>query len=54
LLALGFLLAFIKAVKTGQFDDNYTPSIRILLEDTPTNTKPTQPASINPTKQKAQ
>ncbi len=31
--ALIFLGAFIWAVKTGQFDDNKTPSIRILFED---------------------
>jgi len=33
LVALGFLGAFIWAVKTGQYDDNYTPSIRILFDD---------------------
>ena len=31
--ALIFLGAFIWAVKTGQFDDNDTPSIRILFDD---------------------
>ena len=29
-----FLVAFIWAVKTGQFDDSYTPSVRILFDDT--------------------
>lgn len=33
LLALGFLAAFFWAVKNGQYDDEYTPSVRILLED---------------------
>jgi cbb3-type cytochrome oxidase maturation protein len=33
LVALGFLAAFIWAVKTGQFDDKYTPSIRILMDE---------------------
>ncbi len=33
ILALGFLLAFFWAVRTGQFDDDYTPSVRILLDD---------------------
>ena len=33
LIALGFLVAFIWAVSTGQYEDDYTPSIRILLED---------------------
>lgn len=32
-VALAFLLAFIWAVKTGQFDDSYTPSIRMLFDD---------------------
>jgi len=31
--ALIFLAMFIWAVKTGQYDDNYTPSVRILFED---------------------
>lgn len=31
--ALIFLGAFIWAVKNGQFDDNKTPSIRILFDD---------------------
>jgi len=33
LAALIFLGAFIWAVKTGQFDDSETPSIRILFDD---------------------
>ena len=33
LVALIFLGAYIWSVKTGQFDDKYTPSIRILFED---------------------
>lgn len=32
-LALGFLGAFIWAMKSGQYDDDYTPSVRILFED---------------------
>ena len=31
--ALIFLAAFIWAVKSGQFDDNETPSIRMLFDD---------------------
>ena len=31
--ALIFLGAFIWAVKSGQFDDNKTPSIRMLFDD---------------------
>lgn len=33
-LASGFLIAFIISVKNKQFDDLYTPSIRILFEKT--------------------
>lgn len=32
-VALFFLIAFITAVKKGQYDDDYTPSIRILFDD---------------------
>lgn len=32
-VAIGFLVAFFWAVKDGQFDDEYTPSVRILFED---------------------
>jgi len=31
--ALIFLGAFIWAVKSGQFEDGYTPSVRILFDD---------------------
>ena len=33
LLAIDFLIAFIKAVKSGQYDDDYTPSVRMLFDD---------------------
>lgn len=33
LVALGFLAAFIWAVRSGQMDDDYTPSIRILFDE---------------------
>jgi len=33
--ALIFLGAYIWAVRNGQFDDNETPSIRILFDDEP-------------------
>lgn len=32
-VALGFLAAFIWAVRSGQMDDDYTPSIRILFDE---------------------
>ena len=43
LIAGGFLAAFIWSVKKGQFDDDYTPSVRILMDD---ELKPT--ATFNP------
>lgn len=33
LIALGFLAAFIWAIKTNQYDDDYSPSVRILFDD---------------------
>lgn len=33
LLAGSFLFLFFKAMKSGQFDDNQTPAIRILFEN---------------------
>lgn len=32
-VALFFLIVFIKAVKSGQYDDDYTPSVRMLFDD---------------------
>jgi cbb3-type cytochrome oxidase maturation protein len=32
-LALGFLGAFVWALKSGQYDDDYTPSVRMLFDD---------------------
>ena len=33
MLASGFLLAFIWAIRNGQYDDKYTPSVRILFDE---------------------
>lgn len=33
MVAIVFLVAFIKAVKNGQYDDDYTPSVRMLFDD---------------------
>jgi len=32
ILAVGFLFLFFRAMKSGQYDDNYTPSVRILFD----------------------
>ena len=34
-MAGGFLVAFIWSVKNGQYEDTYTPSVRILFDDMP-------------------
>ena len=33
IIALGFLYVFIRSVKSGQYDDTYTPSVRMLFDD---------------------
>ena len=33
IVALFFFFAFIKSVKSGQYDDTYTPSVRMLFDD---------------------
>jgi cbb3-type cytochrome oxidase maturation protein len=32
-VAIGFLIAFIWSVKNGQYDDDYTPALRMLFDD---------------------
>jgi cbb3-type cytochrome oxidase maturation protein len=34
IVAVGFLAAFIWSVRNGQYDDDYTPSVRMLFDDT--------------------
>ena len=41
LVALFFLGSFIWAIKTGQYEDDYTPSIRMLFDDEPNQIDPT-------------
>ncbi|NBL64037.1 cbb3-type cytochrome oxidase assembly protein CcoS [Flavobacterium sp. NST-5] len=33
IVAAIFLTAFVRAVKKGQYDDDYTPSVRMLFDD---------------------
>ncbi|MBL7797559.1 MAG: cbb3-type cytochrome oxidase assembly protein CcoS [Saprospiraceae bacterium] len=33
IVAAGFLLAYLWATRSGQFDDEYTPSVRMLFDD---------------------
>ena len=39
-IAIGFFIAFIIAVRSGQYDDIYTPSVRMLFEDELVKEKP--------------
>ena len=47
-VALLFLAAFIWAVRSGQYEDTLTPSLRVLTEDP----APTKTISISETKSK--
>jgi cbb3-type cytochrome oxidase maturation protein len=40
IVALLFFVAFIVSVKSGQYDDTYTPSVRMLFEDEVIKEKP--------------
>ena len=33
IVGVTFLIIFLLAVKSGQYDDSYTPSVRMLFED---------------------
>jgi cbb3-type cytochrome oxidase maturation protein len=33
IVAISFLAAFLWSVKNGQYDDDYTPSVRMLFDD---------------------
>ncbi len=48
-IAIGFFIAFIKAVKSGQYDDDYTPSVRMLFDD---ELKIEKPKSVESTQEK--
>ncbi len=33
IIGVAFFIVFLVAVKSGQYDDSYTPSVRMLFED---------------------
>lgn len=35
IIAVGFLLSFLWNMKSGQYDDTYSPSVRMLFENKP-------------------
>lgn len=39
IIAVGFLIAFLWNLKSGQYDDTYSPSVRILFDDKPKSQK---------------
>jgi len=46
-IAIVFFLLFIRSVKTGQYDDVYTPSIRMLFDDELVEKDPTEKKITN-------
>lgn len=36
-VALGFLIAFFWSIRSGQYEDSYTPSVRMLFDDKKTD-----------------
>lgn len=49
IVAVIFFIAFIVAVRQGQFDDSYTPSVRMLFEDELVKDKPKSTIKSNKT-----
>lgn len=47
LVAVLFLIAFIRTVRSGQYDDTYTPSIRMLFDDELIKDKQTKQQATN-------
>jgi cbb3-type cytochrome oxidase maturation protein len=47
IVAIVFFLAFIYSVKRGQYDDSYTPSVRVLFEDEIVSPKQKKDAKSN-------
>ena len=45
LIATGFLIVFVWAIRSGQYDDTYSPSVRILVDDAPAEKKKNKPES---------
>jgi cbb3-type cytochrome oxidase maturation protein len=52
-VAGGFLAAFIWAVRSGQYDDDYSPSVRILFENNSASEPATEPKEVVSDKQDA-
>jgi len=48
IVAVCFFIAFIRAVKSGQYDDDYTPSVRMLFDDELVKPKVVKPIGKSP------
>ena len=53
IVALVFLVLFILSVKNGQYDDNYTPSVRMLFDDEVVDEKPSDHSKSDHSKKKS-
>lgn len=51
IVAICFFAAFVKAVKSGQYEDDYTPSVRMLFDDELKNNDPETPIKTKIKKQ---
>jgi cbb3-type cytochrome oxidase maturation protein len=51
LLAIGFLSAFVWAVKSGQYEDKYTPSVRMLFDEETNDSSSLNHNDPNPNKE---
>ncbi len=52
LIAVGFLAAFIWAVRSGQYEDTCTPAMRLLLDETHLKPSPVAEDDLTKTKLK--
>jgi cbb3-type cytochrome oxidase maturation protein len=53
-IAVGFLLSFLWSLRSGQFDDTYSPSVRMLFDDKPqpaNDEKNERPTRIEPSEE---
>lgn len=46
-VALIFFVLFILSVRSGQYDDTYTPSVRMLFDDELVKSKEENPTNLN-------
>ncbi|MFZ4056690.1 MAG: cbb3-type cytochrome oxidase assembly protein CcoS [Ferruginibacter sp.] len=51
-VAGAFLAAFLWSVKSGQYEDDYTPSVRMLFEDNSAEPTPTTTKTVKSTQNK--